>query len=257
MAYEIQLETFSGPLDLLCHLIDKNQMNIYDIPIATVVEQYLAYLTAMQELDLEIASEFLVMAARLLAIKAKMLLPCTRPEGETGEETVEFEEDPREELVEKLLEYRQFKAVAQLLELREREQGQMYFRQNCQEMYEHLFSPCNPLAGVTLDQLLAALKKVLARVDKEEETRPIAYTREQFSIRDKMREIVRHLVLYPDGITFSSLFSRQSSRAEIVTTFLALLELFRQGKIVLWQGRLFGEIEIKGNNTIMIEEEQD
>lgn len=256
VAYEIQLETFSGPLDLLCHLIDKNQMNIYDIPIATVVEQYLDYLQAMQELDLEVTSEFLVMAAKLLAIKAKMLLPRPRLEGEEEDELV-YEEDPREELVEKLLEYKQFKAVAQLLEIREKEQGQMYFRQNCRELYEYLFCPRNPLAGVTLEQLLAALKQVLERAEDQEDPKPVSYTREQFSIRDKMREILRHLVLYPEGITFSSLFTRRSSRAEVVTTFLAILELFRQGKIALFQRQLFGEIEIKGNNTIMIEEEQE
>lgn len=143
MAYQIKLEVFEGPFDLLFHLLEKNEVDIYDIPIAKITEQYLGYITAIQILDLEVASEFLVMAANLLAIKARMLLP--KPPVEDEEALEEY--DPRDELVEKLLEYKKFKVMADFFQEKETLMNRVYTRQNEEEMFYHLFREENPLRG--------------------------------------------------------------------------------------------------------------
>lgn len=239
MAYQIKLEVFEGPFDLLFHLIDKNEVDIYDIPIAKITDQYMEYLSQMQMLDLDVASEFLVMAANLLAIKARMLLP--KPPRETIEE--ELGTDPRDELVERLLEYRKFKQVAELLKEREKIQGKTFTRFNDEEMFNSLFSEENPLEGISMNDLLTALQEVLNRV--EEEIVPQEIPREEYSIRDKMREIVRRLVFHPNGVPFSQLFLKKKiNRVEVVVTFLALLELIKLKKVTIHQSRVFEEITV-------------
>ncbi|HEX3033288.1 MAG TPA: segregation/condensation protein A, partial [Bacillota bacterium] len=183
MAYQIRLEAFEGPFDLLFHLIEKNEVDIYNIPIADITEQYLDYIAQMQKLDIDIASEFLVMAATLLSIKSRMLLPKPPKETDEGEGGV----DPRDELVERLLEYRKFKEVAEFLKEREAVQGKVFTRNNEEEMFSSLFGEVDPLDGVKLDDLIKALQQVLNRVD--EDILPAELPREEFSIRDKMREI--------------------------------------------------------------------
>ncbi|MBO8168304.1 MAG: segregation/condensation protein A [Thermoanaerobacteraceae bacterium] len=236
MGYKIKLDIFEGPFDLLFHLIEKNEIDIYDIPIAEITRQYLDYLYAMEQLDLEITSEFLVMAATLLSIKAKMLLPRQPQEDAEEEEGV----DPREELVERLLEYKKYKQVAGYLERREKEAAKVYPREINVEEVAAAFADDNPLEGVELTDLLDALVQVMARVKEKE---PFArITREEITIRDKVVQIQQELNRRKNGMLFSELFSKQASRVEIVVTFLALLELMRLGKVLARQSRNFGDI---------------
>lgn len=240
MAYQIKLPIFEGPFDLLFHLLEKNEVDIYDIPIATITEQYLEYITQMQMLDLEVASEFLVMAARLLSIKARMLLPKPPPLPE--EEADEEQLDPRDELVERLLEYKKFKHIAEFLKEREEEQEKVYTRPNREEMFIHLFSEENPLEGIDLKDLLEALKEVIQRAEVVEPSGEIV--RDEVSIRDKMIEIRRRLFFLRGGISFKELFETQASKVEIIVTFLALLELIKLKKIRILQKGVFGDIMI-------------
>jgi len=240
LVYQIKLAVFEGPFDLLFHLIEKNEVDIYDIPIAGITEQYLEYLATMQMLDLELASEFLVMAATLLSIKARMLLP--KPPVEADEEGEEFTRDPRDELVERLLEYKKFKQLAEFLKERETCQEKVYTRPNEEEMFVHLFSEENPLEGISLDNLMEALKEVLERAAEEELAGEI--TRDEVTIRDKMKEIMHRLFFQPKGIAFRDMFRQRATRVEVVVTFLALLELIKLGKARVHQSKSFGEIMI-------------
>lgn len=250
MPYQIRLEAFEGPFDLLFHLIEKNEIDIYDIPIAAVTDQYLEYLDEMQKLDLDVASEFLVMAATLLSIKARMLIP--KPPKEEVESETGL--DPRDELVERLLEYKKFKEVAEFLKEKETIQGKVYTRNNEEDMFASLFSEDNPLEGVELNDLLGALQEVLNRV--EEDLVPAELPREEFSIRDKMREIARRLVFNPNGMGFSQLFARQHiTRVEVVVTFLALLELIKMKKVAIHQSRVFGDIMLYSRREDVLEGE--
>lgn len=240
MAYQIKLEAFEGPFDLLFHLLDKNEVDIYDIPIAKITQQYMEYISTLQMLDLEVASEFLVMAATLLSIKSKMLLP--KPPKIT-DDIEEFDVDPRDELVERLLEYKSFKQIAEYLKDREQIQERVYTRPNDEDMYLDLFSEDNPLEGIGLIDLLDALKEVLERVvDDVEITGEVA--RDEISIRDKIREVLGRLVFQPNGIRFKDLFRTHVTRVEVVVTFLALLELIKLGKIMIHQSKAFGDIMI-------------
>ncbi|ATW24089.1 segregation and condensation protein A [Candidatus Formimonas warabiya] len=239
MKYQIKLAVFEGPFDLLLHLIEKNEVDIYDIPIAEITRQYLAYLDEMKNLDLEIASEFLVMAATLLAIKAKMLLP--KSPG-VPDDPGEGAADPRNELVERLLEYKKFKQLADYLQEREELQGQIYFRPNEEEAFLSAFLDQNPLEGVTLEDLVAALEIVLIKTAQEDVIKEIP--REEITIKKKMDDITALLLLSPQGISFFGLFSFPVSRVEIVVQFLALLELIRMQSIKVSQPVNGGDIMI-------------
>lgn len=239
MAYQIKLEVFEGPFDLLFHLIEKNEVDIYDIPIAKITEQYLEYISVMQMLDLELASEFLVMAANLLAIKAKMLLP--KPPV-SNDEIAGEEYDPRDELVEKLLEYKKFKVMADYLQEKEILMNKVYTRPNDEEMFYHLFSEENPLEGISMHSLLDSLQEVLDRATGTELVGEIP--REEISIREMMREIMRRLFFHNRSISFKELFRAGGSRVEIIVTFLAILELIKVGKIKAYQAKSFGDIMI-------------
>ena len=243
MAYQIKLEIFEGPFDLLFHLIDKNEVDIYDIPIAQITEQYLEYVAVMQMLDLEVASEFLVMAASLLAIKAKMLLPKTPVE----DELTEVEYDPRDELVEKLLEYKKFKVMAEYFQEQEIFMNRVYTRPNEEEMFYHLFKEENPLEGISMSSLLEALTEVLERAVDRELTGEIP--RDEVTTREKMKEIMHRLFFHDRGITFNDLFHSNVTRVEVIVTFLALLELIKLGKIRAYQSKAFGEIMIYSRDT--------
>lgn len=240
MSYAVKLSAFEGPLDLLLHLIDKDQINIYDIPIAQITSQYLAYIKQMQAMDMDVASEFLVMSATLVSIKARMLLPRTKVGQETEEETGP---DPREELVQRLLEYKKFKEVASFLKNRERQAGKTYTRTNHIDMYQHLFRPQDPLSGVTMEKLLSSLQKVLQRAGAKLSI-PLEITREEIQVPEKMRQLLAKLILYPEGVVFTKLFDYDATRMEIVVTFMALLELLKAGQISVVQNETFGEITI-------------
>lgn len=186
--YEIHLDNFDGPLDLLLHLIDKNKMDIYDIPIAVITEQYLVYLDEAREMDLEIASEFLLIAATLLNIKAKMLLPKRKiVEGEA-----EQEEDPRAELVQRLVEYRFYKETAQLLQEREQQEYTYMLKPQDIEQLTSALEPSNPLEHITMQQLLQAFAQVMEQATEPE--RPeLTLTKEEYLVEDSMAEIQQRL----------------------------------------------------------------
>ncbi|WP_051688152.1 segregation and condensation protein A [Desulfofalx alkaliphila] len=237
MAYTVRLDAFEGPLDLLLHLIEKDQLDIQDIPIASITAQYFEYLETMKQMDLEVTSEFLVMASTLLAIKTHTLLP--KPE--LISENAEEEPDPRQQLVQRLLEYKQYKEAAMCLKERQQVQGRVFTRPNSLEMYQHLIRPPEPLAGIDFNELLKALQAVLERAVK---VIPPKVRAEEIKIQDKIGHILRRLVLYPKGMPFRAAFSKNASRAEIIVTFLALLELLRMGQVELEQKDRNAEIMI-------------
>ncbi|ABZ84442.1 segregation and condensation protein a [Heliomicrobium modesticaldum Ice1] len=240
MAYRVSLPVFEGPFDLLVHLIEKNQVNIYDIPIAQIAAEYLAYLQQLDELDLERASAFLLMAAQLLAIKARMLLP--KPPKAEAETEGDEGEDPRRELVDRLIEYRRYKAVAELLKEREVDRNRRFSRVVDPTTLAHLFVEENPLEGVMIGDLLAALRKALSRRAKEE---PVAaIPREEVSVQARMQELLTSMAQLPPHapIAFSTLFAGRWRPAEIIVTFLAMLELVRLKKVRVLQREAFDEI---------------
>ena len=232
----IKLERFEGPLDLLLHLIKRDEIDIYDIPISHITDQYLKYLELMRQLDLEVAGEFLVMAATLMRIKAKMLLPLP-PVGE--EETAG---DPREELVQRLVEYRQFKEAAGTLKLREEERRLLYERGMLPG--EDEAGPL-PLARISLFDLLGALNRLLARTP---ETPVYEIQAESFGVEDKI-ELLSATLQHRKRLSFEELLQGCRSRSEMVVTFIALLELIKLGVAVVVQNEAFGDITIVAGPT--------
>lgn len=231
-ALSVKLQAFEGPLDLLLHLIDKNKVNIYDIPIAAITDQYLAYVNAMDKEDLELVSDFLVMAATLLDIKSRMLLPV--------EESEEEEEgDPRQELVERLLEYKMFKCMAQELKDKQFTAERMLFKK---ETIPEEVSKYRPpvdldqlLNGVNLDRLNAVFKSVLRR--QEDKIDPVRskfgqIKKEPFRVPEKIIEILR-LAADRGQIGLRELLEAQSGKTELIVTFLAVLELMKIGQITV------------------------
>lgn len=230
--YQVRLDSFEGPLDLLLHLIKKNEINIYDIPIALITQQYLDYLSLMTSLNLSVAGDFLVMAATLVHIKSRMLLPPDEKEPDDEEGP-----DPREELVRRLLEYKQFKEAASQLDHRERLWRDVFGREPgppvpAQSDDEAL------LDDVTLFDLVDCLQAVLARTPNK---RLIEITPESFTVKDRMNAILESLA-EKESVTFLSLFEGQGQRLLIIVTFLALLELARLKLVRIFQGVAFGPI---------------
>lgn len=231
-AYEIKLDAFEGPLDLLLHLIEKNKINIYDIPIAELTEQYMEYLGQFQEFNIEIASEFLVMAATLLQIKSRVLLP-KPPKLEDAEDE---ELDPRQELVERLLEYRRYKEVCTVLEQMADEKARFFSRLPTVLPVRRL-----PLARMELDVLLEAFRAVAQSVAEA----PVArVAREPFTVQDKIDDILFLLAKSRGPLLFTDLFTRSGSKNEVITTFLALLELMKLKQVAVRQYGLFAPIYI-------------
>ena len=228
----IKLERFEGPLDLLLHLIKRDEIDIHDIPIARITQQYLTYLELMRSFDLEVAGEFLVMAATLMRIKAKMLLPLP-PVGAEEEEG-----DPREELVQRLLEYRQFKEAANTLRTKEDERRQIYERGMVPG--EDEMGP-RPLAPASLFDLLDALHRVMARVPQEQ---LYEVQGEQFDMEDKVAMLANALT-DRGSLSFVELLTQCRSRAEMIVTFMALLELIKLGQARVVQVENFADITIQ------------
>lgn len=216
MTYHVRLTQFEGPLDLLLHLIRRDKINIYDIPISHITNEYLAYIEIMQELRLEVAGEFFVMAATLMRIKAQMLLPRRHDEEE--------EEDPRDELVRNLLEYRKYKEAAGILAGYEQDRRRVFTR----PMRVPPDEPAEaPVMEVTVFDLMDAFRKVM-----EELKRQVSYRveREPVTVEEKM-DIVRRRLVSGSEVLFTELFSGASTRFEIIVTFLAILELSRLGEL--------------------------
>ncbi len=213
--YNIKLDIFEGPLDLLLHLIKKSEVDVYDIPVASITEQYLEYIEMMKEMNLDFAGEFLVMAATLVHIKSRMLLPVdeeAKPEEEEGG-------DPREELVRRLLEYQRYKEAAR--ELSERNLlGRDVFARGADVELGELEEGVG-FVNVSVFDLMEAIKGVLARAPRE---RTVELTSERFRIADKINDIMEFLGREKSA-TFVSLFPGGATRGEVVVTFLAVLEL--------------------------------
>ncbi len=227
----VKLVRFEGPLDLLLHLIKRDEIDIYDIPIAHITQQYLTYIELMRSLDLDVAGEFLVMAATLMRIKAKMLLPLPS----VGEE--DDEGDPREELVQRLIEYRQFKEAAGTLKSRESDRRLLFERGMLPG--EDEAGPL-PLAPATLFDLLDALNRVMLRVPEQT---VYEVQGDIFDVEDKMSLIAR-TVAEEGSISFTTLMHNCRARAEVIVTFIALLELVKLGTVSVTQAEPFGDILI-------------
>jgi len=241
MAYKIKLQMFEGPLDLLLYLVKKDHLNIYDIPIAQVTEQYLEYINLMQLLDLNIAGEFMVMAATLLQIKSKMLLPAEELAVE------EAQEDPRAELVRRLLEYEKFKEIAETLRKREEEQREVFKRPKV-EIEAALPDEKEVYFEASIFDLINAFSRALKDVPKEVFYEVI---KDEFTIEEKVHDIL-HLLLLRPSVRISELFNKAKHKIEIVVTFLAILELVRMKEIVARQNELFQDIEILRNKENII-----
>ena len=252
-----KLEHFEGPLDLLLHLIEKNKVSIYDIPIAMITDQYMDYVNHMEEEDLDLVSEFLVMAATLLDIKARMLLPA--PEEETEEE----EGDPRAELVARLLEYRKYKYMAaDLSELEQEAAGQLYKGATIPPEVAGYVRPVD-LDELLGDLTLARLQKIFdsvmrRRADRTDPVRSRFGTihREPISVEDRIRDVMR-FARKKRKFSFRQMLERSGDRLEIVVTFLAVLELMKMGKISLTQEELFDDMQIETLEAEGEEEELD
>ena len=240
---EFKINAFEGPLDLLLHLIDKNKFNIFDIPIVEITEQYLDYLNRMQEENLDVMSEFLVMAATLISIKAKMLLP-------KEEKEEEEEEDPRAELVRGVLEYKMYKYASLELKDMNLDAEKNYYKQATipKEILEYReeIDPADVIGDVTLAKLNEIFSQVMKRtVDRVDPVRSKFGTIEKDEVRieDKMEEI-RSGIRGLKGINFKTLLEVQASKINIIVTFMAILELMKVGDITIRQDELFGDIII-------------
>lgn len=242
MAYPIKLHTFEGPLDLLLHLIDQAEVDIYDIPIAEITDQYLNYLYNMQNFEIEIASEFLVMAATLLAIKSRMLLPKHEMiDGDSLEDTYEHI-DPREELILRLIEYKRYKTASEKLKELEFERNQIYTKPPEDLSYYQTDNDNVPHYNVSILQLFVAFQSVVEKYRHVNRTTRIM--KEETSVNDKMTEIIVLLQRANRLMYFTQLFVNIWGRSEVVVTFLALLELMKQNKIKVVQSNSFTDIEI-------------
>lgn len=251
MSISYKLEQFEGPLDLLLHLIEKNKVSIYDIPIAEITDQYLEYVSQMEKEDLNVVSEFLVMAATLLDIKSRMLLPAeVNEEGE--------EEDPRAELVERLLEYKMYKYMAFELKDRELDAEKVFYKNPTipKEVarYEPPVDLDKLLDGLTLAKLQRIFESVMKR--REDKVDPIrsnfgTIRQEPVSLEEKITSVMDYARKHR-RFSFRAMLERQGDKLEVVVTFLAVLELMKIGKIHLTQENLFDDMEIE-----TLEEEGD
>lgn len=247
MGIPVKLQVFEGPLDLLLHLIDKNKIDIYDIPIVEITNQYMEYIKAMEKEDLNVMSEFLVMAATLLDIKCKMLLP--KEVNEDGEE-----EDPRQELVEQLLEYKMYKYMSYELKDRELESERVMYKtptipQEVME-YEQPVNLDELLGDLTLQKLNHIFKDVMKRqVDKIDPVRSKfgKIEKEEVTVSDKL-VFVTDYAREHKKFSFRTLLTKQSSKTQIVVTFLALLQLMKEGVLYIEpQKQPFDDIRITSN----------
>ncbi|TCT15014.1 condensin subunit ScpA [Natranaerovirga pectinivora] len=244
MSISIKLQAFEGPLDLLLHLIEKNKVNIYDIPIVSITDQYLEYIKQMENKNLDIMSEFLVMAATLISIKSRMLLP----KKEKMEE--ESEIDPREELVERLLEYKKYKFICGELKDKQIDAQKVIFKESTipEEIknYEEKIPVEKLMADIDLSKLYKIFKNVMRKqVDKVDLIRSNfgKIEREEFSINDKINYI-KDLSKNIKKLSFHNLLEKTKSKQEIIATFLAILELIKIGAIHITQENNFDDIEI-------------
>ena len=243
MAIPVKINVFEGPLDLLLHLIEKNKIDIYDIPIVEITDQYMEYIHSMEKEDLGVMSEFLVMAATLLDIKCKMLLP--KEVNEEGEE-----EDPREELVQKLLEYKMYKFMSYDLKDKMDDAANVFFKEPTLPdevlQYREPVDPKELLAGLTLEKLHSIYQSILKK--QEDKIDPIrsrfgTFEKEEVSLSEKMLEMKEYAGNHRK-FSFRQLLVGQKSRVQLIVTFLSILELMKMGYIHVEQDELFDDIQV-------------
>ena len=240
--YKVSLEVFEGPLDLLLYLIRREELDIYDIPIARIAAQYREYLGMMRMLDLNVAGEFVVMAATLELIKSRMLLPADEDGDEAaGDDDDDEGRDPRWDLVRQLVEYKRYKDAASKLQEREAEREGVFAPGGAPLVGGDDDPSSKPLGDLGLFDLLTAFQEVLANAPVEPlgEIEPVLWT-----VPDKIARILDVLRRAPGGVAFSRLFTPASPRGEIIVTFLALLELLRQRRVAVAQPEPFTEIVV-------------
>ena len=244
MELTVKLQVFEGPLDLLLHLLDKNKVNIYDIPIVEITNQYMEYIREMKRQDLNVMSEFLVMAATLIDIKSKMLLPAKETEEEEAE-------DPRAELVEQLLEYKMYKCISYELKDRQMDAEKVMFKEPTipdeVAAYEEPVDLEELMADVTLKKLNDIFKSIMRK--QEDKIDPVRskfgkIEKEEVSLSDKMVYLEQYAMAHPH-FSFRSLLEAQCGKMEIIVTFLAVLELMKMGKITIYQDKIFDDIRIE------------
>ena len=244
MSIPVKLEAFEGPLDLLLHLIEKNKIDIYDIPIVTVTEQYLEYVRSMETQNMDVMSEFMIMAAALIDIKCRMLLP-------KDEEESEEDQDPRDELVQRLLEYKKYKYMALVLREEMEDAGNVLTRK--QELPKEVIKYRPPvdteelLKDVTLEKLFSVYEDILEKFEDKFDRRHRDFgkiEKEKISLGDRMMNVQKR-VIKERKISFRKLLENEPSREKIIVTFLAVLELIHFDKITVRQDESFGEIFIE------------
>ena len=244
MAISVKLEVFEGPLDLLLHLIEKNKVDIYDIPIVMITDQYLDYVSQMQERNMDVMSEFLVMAATLLRIKSKMLLP--KDDSDEDEE----EEDPRQELVERLLEYKLYKYASFELKDRQVDAGRVFYKDPTipdeVKNYDEGVDYDELLGEVTLAKLQEIFDMVMQK--QEDKIDPIRskfgeIEKEDINIEDQMIHVEEYAMLH-GRFSFRQLLEEKKGKSDLIVTFMSVLELMKTGVLKIVQESLFGDIEI-------------
>lgn len=255
MGIPVKLEVFEGPLDLLLHLIDKNKVNIYDIPIVLITEQYMEYIRAMESKDLDVMSEFLVMAATLLNIKSKMLLPKDELEDEE-------EDDPRKELVERLLEYKMYKYMSYELKDRQMDASRMLFKEptipDSIKDYKEPVSVEDLLSDLTISKLHSIFESVIKKqIDKIDPIRSKYgdIKREEVNLDDKMLFIEAYGRTHRTFL-FRKLLETSSSKMEVIITFLCVLEFMKIGKLIIEQEHIFDDIIITYVNNPSVSTEE-
>ncbi|QHQ62399.1 segregation/condensation protein A [Anaerocolumna sedimenticola] len=242
MSISVKLEAFEGPLDLLLHLIDKNKVNIHDIPIAIITEQYMEYIRQMETKNLDVMSEFLVMAATLINIKSKMLLP--------KDETKEEEEDPRQELVERLLEYKMYKYISIDLKDREMDAAKILYKiatipKEIEDFKEEI-DPKSLLSDLTLAKLHKIFESVMKKqVDKIDPIRSKfgKIEKEEINLSEKIIAIQKYGLLHKT-FSFRGLLMKQAGKMDVIVTFLGVLELIKIGQVIIKQENLFDDIMV-------------
>lgn len=246
MSLAVKLEVFEGPLDLLLHLIDKNKVNIYDIPIVIITEQYMEYMNAMETKDMDVMSEFLVMAATLLNIKSHMLLP-------RDETVLEEKEDPRRELVERLLEYKMFRYVSDELKDKQVDASKIMFKDaTIPDEISHYKEEVNLdelLSDLTLSKLQSIFDSVIKRqIDKIDPIRSNfgKIEKEEVNLVDKIWYIEAYGKIHK-VFSFKRLLEKQNSKMDIIITFLGVLEMIKIGRVLISQENLFDDIMIQYN----------
>ena len=248
MAISVKLEAFEGPLDLLLHLIEKNQVNIYDIPIVLITEQYMEYINELQENNLDVMSEFLVMAAMLLNIKSKMLLPKEETEDEE-------QEDPRAELVERLLEYKMYKYISYELKDKQFDAAKIMYKDPTIPDEISRFEEPVDLQELLSDLTLSKLKDIFNQVIKKQEYKidPIRskfgeIEKEEVNLIDKIK-FIDEVLKKEKRFSFRKLLSGQVTKMDVIVTFLGILEMIRMGRICISQENTFDDITIEYNDN--------